>query len=121
MQADTKESENGTVNERDIPGNDDIPVSALNDVVLDLPKEYQDEVFALELLNVIGSYHTCLSQLKAYRHQGDSSGIDKATKLSATLRSQAAWIQHEHPNTIELYKELAAIKARGIKAARSDS
>jgi len=37
---------------------------------------------------------------------------------SQTLTSQAALIQHEHSNTVALYKELATIKAKDMKRAR---
>lgn len=96
----------------------DIPLAILEAVDLVLPTVYEDEIFGQDLLEVVGAYHKTNSQLKAYRHASDTAGADKSVKQMGVLRAQAAWIQHEHPNTVPIYKELAAIKAAEMAAAR---
>ena len=38
---------------------DDIPIAALDNVDLELPTEYEDEIFAIQVLNAVTNYHTC--------------------------------------------------------------
>jgi len=112
--------ENGLVTEEDLVelNVDDIPVNALDDVDLFLPSEYQDEVFANLLLNAITQYHSCETERRSLRHQGEHAKAEQLGKQAAVYRSQAALIQYEHPKTKELYKELAELKVMETKRNR---
>jgi len=96
----------------------EIPVAALENVVLELPDDYQDEIYATQLLEAITQYHTFTVQYRALRNQGDHSKADQAAKIAATCRAQAALIQYEHPNTILLYKKLANLRALETRGKR---
>ena len=96
----------------------DISIEALDSVDLSLPEDYLDEVFAMELLTVITRYHTCVAERRAFRHQGKGSEAEKMSTQAAIYRAQAALIQHEHPNTRELYKELADARAVATRKDR---
>ena len=113
-------TENNTVTEEELAElePDDIPIEALDNVELDLPSEYEDEIFATSLLQAIVNYHTCETERKALRHQGEHAKAEAMGKQAAIYRSQAALIQYEHPNTKTLYKELADFRARKLKAER---
>lgn len=89
---------------------DDVPVSALESVVLDLPDQYTDEIFASQLLGIITNYHTAEVERRSLRHQGENAKAEQVGKQVAVLRTQAALIQHEHPETVELYQQLASLK-----------
>lgn len=112
--------ENGLVQEEDLVelNLDDIPVGALEDVDLSLPSEYQDEVFANQLLNAITQYHSAEAERRAFRHQGDHPKAENMGKMAAIYRSLAAVIQYEHPNTKTLYKELAELRVVETKRNR---
>ncbi len=96
----------------------DISIDALESVELDLPEEYLDEVFAMQLLTVITGYHTCVAERRAFRHQGKGSEAEKMSTQAAIYRAQAALIQYEHPNTKVLYKELADARAIATRKER---
>lgn len=98
---------------------DSIPVEALDSVDLSLPDEYEDEIFAAQLLNAITNYHTTNTERKAMRHQGEHQKAETLAKQAAVYRSMAALIQHEHPSTRDLYKELAQQRANATREARS--
>ena len=106
--------------EEDMPEND-IPLEVLEAVHLDLPDEYLDEMLAAEMLNTILAYHSTQIQLKAHRHNEDGPAAEKARKLMMTLKTQAALIQHEHPATVAIYKELAIINAKARQQARANT
>jgi len=117
---------NGATNEDTQEADEDkidetISLEVLEAVDLDLSGEYLDEILANEMLQVITSYHQTQIQLKAYRHNEDGPNAEKARKLMMTLKSQAALIQHEHPGTIPIYKDLATIRARSTKKARANT
>ena len=112
-------TENGEVRGEDLTelNSDDIPVGALDNVDLFLPDEYQDEIFAQQLLLAITNYHTAENERRALRQQGENVKAENVGKLAATYRAQAALIQYEHPNTITLYKEIAG--ARVVETKRN--
>ncbi|KKK56372.1 hypothetical protein LCGC14_3065200 [marine sediment metagenome] len=111
---------NGQVSEDEIENTvDDIPIAAMEAVVTDLPGDYEDEVFAQEVLSLVDSYHKVLAQLRAFRHQGEGVQAEKAHKLSAVLKSQIAGIQYRYPNTVKIYQELASIKAAEMQRVRA--
>ncbi len=97
----------------------EIAVEAIDAVDLSLPYEYLDEVFAMQLLTAITGYHTCVAERRAFRHQGENTKAETLDKQASIYRSQAALIQHEHPNTVVLYKELAALRVVETKKARA--
>ncbi len=110
--------DNGNKELEKLPESDNIPMEALEKVDLDLPVGWQDEIFASQLLDTITSYHAYQAQLRSARHQGDSGMIDKLSKQVAFCRNLAALIQHEHPSTVVLYKELAVAKASELSETR---
>ena len=71
-----------------------VPVEAMDNVDLNLPGDYEDEVLGQHLLQVISSFHVKTAELRAYRQIGDSHGIERATKEVAAFRAQAAVIQY---------------------------
>ncbi len=98
---------------------DDISITALEAVDLTLPDDFLDELFSLQLLNAIGNYHTCVSERRALRNQGEGAKADMIDRQASVYRAQAALIQHEHPNTIVLYKELANFKVTEARLERA--
>ncbi len=95
-----------------------IPPEALDSVILDLPGEYLDEVFADELLSNITAFHRASAARKAARHQEDHKKAEELSKVIAYARSYVALIQHEHPNTVALYKEYAEVKTKQVRDNR---
>ena len=112
-------SDNSHVEDLTELSSDDIPVGALEQVDLDLPDDYKDEIYAQQLLESITQYHTYTVQYRALRNQGDHTKAEQASKLAATFRAQAALIQYEHPNTVLLYKELAHLRVLQTQSERS--
>ena len=98
---------------------DSIPIEALDNVDLSLPDEYEDEIFAAQLLNAVTNYHTTEAERKAMRHQGEHQKAETLAKQAAVYRSMAALIQHEHPNTKTLYKQIAQQRADATNNARN--
>jgi len=96
----------------------DISAAVLEGVDLSLPADYSDEIYAEQLLDSITQYHTYTTQYRALRNQGDHAKADIAAKMAAICRAQAALIQSEHPNTIELYKILANLRVAQAHAKR---
>ena len=119
MTSETQLSENGTKKE-DMPEND-IPLEVLEAVDLDLPDEYLDEVLAAEMLQVILNYHVLQIRLKSFRHQDRGPDAEKARVDMVNMKTQAALIQHEHPATVAIYKELAVINAKAKQKARANT
>ncbi len=115
MVNETDQAANGTSDKKI---EETISLDILNAVDLDAPPEFLDEVLAAEMLQIIQGYYSAQIQLKAYRHNEDGPNAEKARKLMVTLKSQAALIQHEHPNTLPIYKELAVINAKARQKAR---
>lgn len=98
---------------------DDIPIDALNGVDMELPDDYQDEIFAVHLLGVITQYHTAEAERRALRHQGEHVKAETIGKMAATYRAQAALIQYEHPATKEIYRTLAANQVKETQRVRA--
>ena len=98
---------------------EDIPISALENVDLSLPPEYEDEVFAAQLLSTITQYHSCEAERRSLRHQGEHTKAENVGKQAAVYRSLAALIQYEHPNTKAIYKDLAKLKVTETQKARA--
>jgi hypothetical protein len=99
---------------------DDVPIEALESVDLELPLEYEDELFAGELLENLAGYHKSELARRAARHQGDSASAEKLARQAAVCRTAAALIQHEHPATRLLYRDIAVAKATQAKRARAE-
>ena len=96
----------------------DVPIEALEAVDLELPQEYSDEVFAQEVLDNVVGYHKSEAARKAARHQGEHDQAEQLNKQSQICKAAAALIQHEHPATKVIYKQLASIRAAQVKASR---
>ena len=114
-------TDNGAVDTWDLEEltQEDIPVDALDNVDLSLPSEYEDEVFATQLLTAITQYHACETDRRSLRHQGEHQKAEAVGKQAAVYRSLAALIQYEHPNTKDLYKELARVRVVETQKVRN--
>ena len=92
----------------------DVPVEALETVDLELPSEYADEV----LDNIIG-YHKSTTARKAALNQGNTEQAEQFGKQALICKAAAALIQHEHPNTKVIYKQIAVLQANRVKETRA--
>ena len=98
-----------------------VPTEAMDNVDMELPSDYEDELLSQHLLQIIGSFHVATAELRAFRQVGDSQGIDRTSKQVAAFRAQAALIQYEHPNTVALYKRMASKRASEFRIVRENS
>lgn len=97
----------------------DVPVEALETVDLELPSEYADEVFAQEVLDNIIGYHKSTTARKAALNQGNTEQAEQFGKQALICKAAAALIQHEHPNTKVIYKQIAVLQANRVKETRA--
>ena len=93
-------------------------IAALENIDDSLPKDYQDEMFAVEVLENLAAYHKSEAARRAARHQGEHDSATKLAKQAAVCRTAAALIQYEHPNTVALYKVLAEVKVMETRQRR---
>ena len=98
---------------------DDVSIEALDGVDLFLPTDFEDEIFAAEVLENISTYHKSEAARRAARHAGKHELVAQLEAQALVSRTAAALIQHEHPNTRELYKELAQARTIQIRKARA--
>tara|TARA_R110000824_G_scaffold11293_2_gene49308 strand:- start:1310 stop:1660 length:351 start_codon:yes stop_codon:yes gene_type:complete len=96
----------------------DVPIEALEDVDLDLPDDFTDEMFAQEVLDNVVGYHRSETARKAAKHQGEDEQVEQFRKQAQICKAAAALIQYEHPNTKVIYKQIASIRATQIRANR---
>lgn len=96
----------------------DVPIEALEDVDMELPKDFADEMFAEEVLSNVIAFHKTEAARKAAKHQGDHDRAELLNKQAQICKSAAALIQYEHPETKIIYKELASIRASQVKTNR---
>ena len=97
---------------------DAIDPAWLEAVDLDMPKEYMAELMAQKLLQAVAGYHASETERKALRHQGEHQKAEQMAKQAATCRATAAIIQHEHPASVPIYKDMAKREARRAAEAR---
>lgn len=105
---------NGTVEMED-----DFPVAALESVKLTLPAAFETEIFAAELLDNLAAYHKSAMGARAARHQGDHQTAERLARQAALCKTAAALIQHDYPETVEVYQHLARLRAQTFKADRA--
>lgn len=110
--------DNGVDPEQEESIEETFPIEALEKLDDSLPKEYEDEILASELLDNLSVYHRSEKARKAARHQGDHKKAEELGKQAAICRTAAALIQYEHPGTIPIYKELARAKAIQSRKSR---
>lgn len=97
---------------------DSMPVEAWENVDLDLPGAYLDEIMAVKLVDVIHAYHLTEVERKSLRHQGQDAKAEEMGKQVGLLRDMAAFIQYTYPNTKTMYKQYATIRAKNSEKER---
>ena len=96
----------------------DVSPAVLEKVDVRLPKDFQLEVMADELLAHLSNFHKATAAWKSARNQGDHAKAEQMFRLRSYCKLAAAIIQDEYEGVRAVAEQLAAFRVKRARAER---